>query len=349
MEQSCLIHRQEPLAADAARVLARFRTPIDVALGESLALDASPLYDMLRFHIGLDGEAAAGGKALRPTLCLLVCEALGGHWPHAMPAAVSLELVHNFSLIHDDIQDEDLERHHRPTVWAKWGVAQAINAGDAMFCLATLHLETLRAHFDDTMAMDAVSLLHEATREMIQGQYLDVSFEVVPEVGLDDYLRMISYKTGALLRASIELGALLAKADDATRQSCRRFGEATGRLFQIKDDILGVWGLSEVTGKPVGADIKRKKKSLPIVIALSKAAPAERRALQFIYGQDTLSDSDVANVQDIFGQLDVRSVAQTMANEAHERALALASQLDFSHSGRAELLGLVEFLLARDH
>src|SRR5581483_4246137 len=169
-----------------------------------------PLYEMLRYHLGLDGGSPVQGKALRPTLCLLVCQALGGDWTKALPAAASIELVHNFSLIHDDIQDEDRERRHRPTLWTKWGVPQAINAGDAMFCLATLTLRDLRPLFGDAATVEVMTVLQEATQQMIEGQFLDVRYEEVPEISLEDYLRMIACKTGALLRASIEIGALLA-------------------------------------------------------------------------------------------------------------------------------------------
>ncbi len=336
-------------AADAGEVLVRFRDAIDAGLRQAVPLHSSPVYDMLRYHLGIDGSDVAGGKALRPTLCLLVCDALGGAWTDAIPAAVSLELVHNFSLIHDDIQDNDRERHHRATVWARWGVPQAINAGDAMFCLSSLHLRELRAHFDDGTVIEAMTLLQEATREMIEGQVLDVGYEDVLEVSQDEYLHMIACKTGALLRASIELGALLADAGAPIRLRCRRFGEATGRLFQIRDDMLGVWGETDVTGKPVGADIQRKKKSMPIVMALSVARKSARERLLSMYSQEALTKADVAEVQDIFRELKVQAGVLAMAEEAHQQALELAGTINFSDEGRAQLISLVNFLLERDH
>lgn len=333
----------------AGEVLERFRQPIESALAHTLSGRQTPIYDMLRYHLGFDGSSTPQGKALRPTLCLLVCEALGGGWQAALPAAASIELIHNFSLIHDDIQDGDTLRRGRPTVWTRWGIPQAINAGDAMFCLATLTLRDLRPNFDDDIVVETMSLLQEATRQMIEGQYMDVSYEQVLHIGLDQYLEMIRCKTGALLRASIEIGALLADAGSPIRHRCRRFGEAIGRLFQIRDDMLGVWGESETTGKSVDSDIRRKKKSLPIVMALSVAPEDERQQLLSIYSQSTIADDDVAMVQTIFERLDVKARVQALADDAHEEAIALAETINFGGHGRDELLSLVNFLLERDH
>ena len=346
-----MINRQEArqAPAGASQVLERFRQPIEASLRSVLADRAAPIYDMLRYHLGLDGSTPPQGKALRPTLCLLICEALGGPWSKALPAAASIELVHNFSLIHDDIQDGDEKRRGRPTLWTLWGVPQSINAGDAMFCLATLTLRGLRPQFEDELVVEVMSVLQEATREMIEGQYLDVSYESVPEVGLDHYLEMVRCKTGALLRASIEIGALLADAGSPLRLRCRRFGEAIGRLFQIRDDMLGIWGESETTGKPVDSDIKRKKKSLPIVMALSVAGQADRDTLLSLYSQELIPDADVVRVQEVFERLAVKARVQALADEAHHQAMVLADAINFTDRGRAELVSLVNFLLERDH
>jgi geranylgeranyl diphosphate synthase, type I len=346
-----LINRQESsgIPAGASQVLERFRQPIEASLAGVFADLHAPIYDMLRYHLGLDGSSPPQGKALRPTLCLLICEALGGPWGKALPAAASIELVHNFSLIHDDIQDGDEKRRGRPTLWTKWGVPQAINAGDAMFCLATLTLRGLRPYFQDELVVEVMSVLQEATREMIEGQYLDVSYENVPEIALEHYLEMIRCKTGALLRASIEMGALLADAGAPLRRRCRRLGEAIGRLFQIRDDMLGVWGESETTGKSVDSDIRRKKKSLPVVMALANARQTDREALLSTYAQDSLSSADVDRVRGIFDSLEVKMHLQQLADEAHEQAMKLVDTINFTSEGRTELVALVNFLLERDH
>jgi len=329
-------------------VLERFREPVELALRQVLE-GSLGVYEMLRYHLGFEARGPAQGKALRPTLCLLVCEALGGAWRKALPAAASIELIHNFSLIHDDIQDQDELRRGRPTLWTQWGVPQAINAGDAMFCLATLTLRELRPLFGDAATVEVMTVLQEATQQMIEGQFLDVRYEDVPEISLDDYLRMISCKTGALLRASVEIGALLAGADPELRKRCRRFGDAIGRLFQIRDDMLGVWGQSETTGKPVGSDVRRKKKSLPIVMALSMAQSQDRQTLLSVYEQEELSDANVSRVGEIFVSLGVKERVQALADEAHKEAFTLAEEIDFIDRGREELLSLVRFLLEREH
>jgi geranylgeranyl diphosphate synthase type I len=337
------------ITANAADVLERFRQPIELTLREALDRRSAPIYEMLRYHLGFDGSGPAQGKALRPTLCLLVCEALGGAWQKALPAAASIELIHNFSLIHDDIQDKDELRRGRPTLWTQWGVPQAINAGDAMFCLATLTLRDLRPRFGDAATVEVMTVLQEATQQMIEGQFLDVSYETVPEISLEQYLQMIACKTGALLRASIEIGAVLAGAEHGRRMRCRLFGEAIGRLFQIRDDMLGVWGESETTGKPVGSDVKRKKKSLPIVMALSMAGPQDRQTLLSTYAQGELTDADVDRIGQIFERLEVQGRVQQLADETHQQALELADGIGFTESRREELLSLVNFLLEREH
>jgi len=332
----------------AAQVLERFRQPIEESLQRALSDRGVPLYEMLRYHLGLDGGSPVQGKALRPTLCLLVCQALGGDWTKALPAAASIELVHNFSLIHDDIQDEDRERRHRPTIWSKWGVPQAINAGDAMFCLANLTLHDLRPLCGDALVVEVLDVLQEATREMIEGQYLDVSYENTPEISLDAYFDMIGRKTGALLRASVEIGALLAGTDATVRQRCRQFGEAIGRLFQIRDDMLGVWGESDTTGKPADSDIRRRKKSLPIVAALSYGSPEVREELLTIYAGQEVADAQIVRVLQLFADLSVRERVQVMADEAYQRAMALAGEIAFTPGGRSDLEALASFLLERD-
>ncbi|MDE3075772.1 MAG: polyprenyl synthetase family protein [Chloroflexota bacterium] len=339
----------DPPPASPAAVFERYRQAIEDELRETLQGRELAFYDMLRYHLGLDGQASGAGKALRPMLCLLVCEALGGSWRDALPAATSIELIHNFSLIHDDIQDGDTERRHRPALWSLWGLAQGINAGDAMFCLATLALSRLHGHFQDAVVIDAIKTVQEATGEMIEGQYLDVSYEALPEISTEQYLEMIRRKTGALLRVSIEVGAMLADAGMPLRLRCRRLGEAVGRLFQIRDDLLGVWGVSEMTGKPVGSDIRRRKKSMPIVVAMSQAGPTERNELLALYRRDPMSQTDVERVLELFDHLGVRAKVEHVAAEAHEMAISLAAGINFGERGRRELLAIVDFLLSREY
>ncbi|MHB8620838.1 MAG: polyprenyl synthetase family protein, partial [Chloroflexota bacterium] len=340
--------RPPGLLSQPGSMLERFAQPMADALQQALPSHTSPFYEMLRYHLGLD-DGASSGKQLRPTLCLLVCEALGGDWRTALPAAASIELIHNFSLIHDDIQDGDRERRHRPTVWAKWGVGQAINAGDAMCCLAMLALNRFRQTAHERLMGDVLGLLSEATREIIEGQYLDLSYEALPQITLDQYRDMIQRKTGALIRASAEVGALLATTTPQARLLARDFGELLGKLFQVQDDLLGVWGAPGATGKPVSADIRRKKKSLPIVLALTVAPHAERLELSSIYGQESLGDDDVLRVHTLLDGLQIRARVEGLADEAYGQTIEKLEALGLDDASSADLGALVRFVRLREH
>ena len=293
---------------------------------------------------------ATEGKALRPTLCLFACEATGGHARQALPAAVALEFIHNFSLIHDDIQDRDEMRHHRPTLWAQWGLPKALVAGNILRILADKSLDGLvdqGANIELALAVNR--LLTEAYLEMIEGQYLDLTYESRPDIGLDDYLSMISKKTGALIRCSFNLGATIGTDDEATVTAFRESGEALGYLFQIRDDVLGIWGDEETTGKPVGADIRRKKNSLPVVYTMSQATGQSMRALMDIYKKESVTDSDVDDVLDIMRRVRAREYAHELATEHRDRALAALESVELDAAARHDIKDLADFLLARDH
>ena len=253
---------------------------IQGALRGNLDLRGSPVYDMLRYYMGWADEsgapiAAMTGKAVRPTLCLFGCEAVGGYVNHALPAAVALEFIHNFSLVHDDIQDEDETRHNRKTIWAVWGKPKALVSGNVLRVVADIALHSLeRAGIPAERSVAAVALLTESYLEMIEGQYLDLSYEGRRDIGMEGYLRMISRKTGALIRCSLNLGATVGTDDAHAIAALRECGRALGYVFQIRDDALGVWGEEAVVGKPVGSDIRRKKNSYPIVYTWK--LPAEK-------------------------------------------------------------------------
>jgi geranylgeranyl diphosphate synthase type I len=247
------------------------------------------LYGMQRYHLGwvsaefepLPPEAARrfGGKKLRGVLCLLAAEAVGGPPRAAVPAAAAVEFIHNFSLIHDDLEDEDPERRHRPTVWRLWGVPQAVNAGSNMQALvneAALRLTRRGVSADRTLGV--IDTLTRAKLAMTEGQALDLSWQDRWDLGVDDYLRMAAGKTAALTEAAAWCGAAVAAPDEQTLGEIARFGHAFGMAFQARDDYLGIWGCSEQTGKPVGADIQQGKRSLPIVHALEKVAAGGEKA-----------------------------------------------------------------------
>ena len=293
---------------------------------------------------------APQGKALRPTLCLLTCEAVCGEYERAVAPAVSLELIHNFSLIHDDIQDRDEYRRHRPTVWKVWGEPIALTAGNVMRIAADTSVEGLR--YDSVAAADIVTVskvLTEASLEMIEGQYLDVAFEGRSDIGMKSYLDMISRKTGALIRTSMHVGAIMATDDSKVAESFRECGRSLGYVFQIRDDVLGIWSQEETTGKPVGADIRRKKNSLPIVHAMAQSSDSQKRTLDGIYAQETVKDTDVDRVLDIMDSLGTEAYANSLAAEHCDRALERLAGVEILSGARADIEELATFLLVRQH
>ena len=309
---------------------------------------------MMHYHLGWEDEqgrplAEGAGKALRPTLCLWACQAMGGDWRTALPAAAALELVHNFSLVHDDIQDGDKERRHRPTVWSLWGQPQAINAGDSLLILGRLVMLRLEERgVAPAKVIEACRVLDEACLTMIKGQCLDIGFEGEREVSVEAYLDMIAKKTGVLLAASLHLGALVAVDDEPTVSRFARCGYLLGLAFQIRDDILGVWGAADVIGKPVAADIRRRKKCLPVVYTTAVAQAEEREQLLRLYSQGTPSDEDVGTVLQLLDSHRAYDNCQQMAQERIEQALAELAPVDMEPTARQELEAVARFLLERE-
>lgn len=312
------------------------------------------LYDMLRYHLGwvdekgAPVEGASAGKALRPTLCFLTCEALGAPCAHAATAAATLELVHNFSLVHDDIQDGDKERRGRPTVWSLWGVGRGVWAGNAMRVVADRAL----ASGSPPMAQrkQAALLLTRAYLEMIEGQYQDLEFEGRGEIATGEYLEMISRKTGALILCAVELGAMAAEWGGRDGGALRLWGTHLGRAFQVRDDILGIWGNPTVTGKPIGNDIRRKKKTFPVVLAYERAQGAAKHALLEAYGSPELSEAQVERVLDVLEELEVGTASQALVERETEQALESLQRVGpllfpWAHG---QMVQLTEFLAHRD-
>jgi geranylgeranyl diphosphate synthase type I len=335
-------------------VFDRYRSQLDAELKSALAACETPMYVMLRYHLGWVDEQgnalpASAGKALRPTLCLLACEATAGAYHHALPAAATLELIHNFSLIHDDVQDDDHERRHRPTVWAIWGKPQAINAGTAMRVLASLtalRLEDRGVRLPTLLR--ALRLLDESSLRLIEGQFLDISFEARLDVSVADYLDMIKLKTASLIACSLELGALLGTSDERAVQALRACGRWLGLAFQIRDDVLGIWGDPEKTGKPVGSDIRCRKKSLPVVYALEKTEGGARAELHRIYQQETIGDDDLEIVLGLLEAIGAPGWAQGVAEEYGARAMAEAASLKLSAWASQSLNEMISFLVWRE-
>ncbi|MCY3543930.1 MAG: polyprenyl synthetase family protein [Chloroflexi bacterium] len=336
-------------------MFAEYRAGIGAALREALDKDR-PAFDLLRYYMGWvdpQGNPAAGteGKYVRPTLCLFSCESVGGSRENAMPAAAALELIHNFSLIHDDIQDRDETRHHRKTLWAIWGIPKALVAGNVLRIVADSTLDDLQsAGVPPSRVISVVNQLTNAYIEMIEGQYLDIYFEGRSEISLKQYLHMIARKTGALIRCAFTIGAVIGSTDaDKDAASFKESGRALGFIFQVRDDILGIWGDERSTGKPVGADIRRKKNSFPAVYAMSAAKGADKRRLLDIYCKDEPDDTDVEDVLHIMEGLGVREHAHILAVDEGEAAIEALAGVEMDARARQEYKNLVEFLLYREH
>jgi geranylgeranyl diphosphate synthase type I len=305
---------QSTLLRYQREINAALRSAIEEVAAQTGTHETDSFYGQIQYHLGwVDAKLAPtqnnSGKFLRSTLVLMAYELAGAekplpeitgteHLEPALPAAVAVELIHNFTLIHDDIEDGDTERRHRPTVWTIWGMPQAINTGDGIHSLARLALwKVLDKGVDNHTAIRLADTLDRASLIVTEGQHLDISFEQRSDVSVTMYLDMIRRKTAALMACSAEMGALLGTDNQETIRLLREFGEATGIAFQVRDDLLGVWATSAESGKTPAGDIYRRKKSLPILHALEQANEQDRQALRAIYQQDAPVTAD--QVEDI--------------------------------------------------
>jgi geranylgeranyl diphosphate synthase, type I len=324
----------------------------------ALAGRAPLLTGMVRYHLGyagrdlqpLDRRAVDRGKRMRPAVALLAAGAAGGDPRAAAPVGAAVELLHNFSLIHDDVQDESPTRRHRPTVWSLWGVGQAINAGDALFAAAHLPLYRLAS---SGVSADLILRLLEAfdrmTIAIVEGQTLDLTFEARPDVSAGEYLEMIAGKTAAIVRFAAWAGALLGGADEAAASRWAEFGLALGLGFQIRDDLLGIWGAQEATGKAPADDVRRRKQSLPILILRDRLDDAERAELDRLYATPNVDRAGVRRVLALLEREAVRQEVEAAIANYHDRATAalLAAARPDSNPARDRLLTLVERLSSR--
>ena len=316
-----------------------------------------PYYGMLHYHLGwADQEQKpvrtnSSGKRLRPLLCLLSCQALGGDLHQAVPAACAIELIHNFSLVHDDIQDGSQTRRGRRTVWDIWGANHGINVGDGLFALAHLTMHRLADRGVSPDRQQAASLvLDRACLALCEGQFFDMAFEDRPDVDLGEYLWMIRSKTAALLAAATQIGAVLA-TDDARRiEHFGQFGQNLGMAFQIQDDMLGAWGDEQVTGKSAASDIRDRKKTFPVVYALTQEHNGQAaQELAKLYGHPApLNEADIQSVLGILDAVGARQQAEKTALSYYHQALQNLDQAVQAPSAQASLRELAASLLGRE-
>ena len=309
-------------------------------VSELLREDSSAeLHEMAAHHFGWEEEGGPG-KGVRPLLCLLSNAAAGGDWKLAVPAATGIELIHNFSLIHDDIEDGSDLRRHRPTIWKLWGLPQAVNAGDALFALAGLSsYRLLDLGHDASTVLHIQQLLDESCLDLTKGQYLDLSFDVNEPKVLERYLEMIQNKTASLVAASAAAGAMSAGVSENKVRAYRTFGHHLGLAFQILDDLLGTWGSEDNMGKPVGADVESRKPSYPPIYALENSPEFGR----------LWNDARASN-KEVIAALD-KSGARIAARDAAAKQTALAfeslSSASPSEPAASELRTLADRLLVR--
>lgn len=315
--------------------IAKFAPALDAELHAAFDFQLPPPDDyarMMYYHMGWINEGEphlVAGKRIRPTLTMLCTEASGGDWKNSLPFAAAVELIHNFSLVHDDIQDDSPLRRGRATVWKLWGRAQAINAGDALFAYA--HIAVQRARnlpLRPVTILEAFNLIDTTCLHLTTGQHFDMAFEQRASVTAEDYLQMIEGKTGSLIATAAECGALAAEVTAETRSHYREFGRHLGLAFQIRDDVLGIWGDAALTGKSVSTDIVTRKKTLPILYGLDRD-----ESLRTDYRSDTEGG---ASVEVIVRKLEACG-ARTFAEhkEKYHADLALASLSAASPTGEA--------------
>ena len=289
------------------------------------------------------------GKRLRPTLCLLACEATGGSPTKALPAAAALEFIHDFSLIHDEIQDRDETRHHRPTIWTIWGDAKALVAGNILRLVADIAIwDSTDSKNEQSPNLNLAIRLTQAYLEMIEGQYLDLYYEGRHDISVENYMAMISRKTGALIRCSLVAGALIGTQKPEILKAFEVSGRAFGMVFQIRDDYLGIWGQESATGKPVGADIRRRKNAFPFVYAMSKASKKDKNELLSIYKMPDVGETDVKAALGIIEKQGSRDEAQDLAKYYSDKALMALSDIELEPRAKRDIEELAHFLLVRD-
>ena len=313
-------------------------------------------HEMLTYHMGWTGDGAgslATGKRIRPLLTLLTCASSfdenrsggngsGNNWLHACSAAAAIELIHNFSLVHDDIQDNSGLRRGRRTIWVKWGAPMAINVGDALFVIANQAILDLAEYYPAEVVVKAAGILNENCLDLTRGQFMDMSYEERKDLNLNDYWPMIGGKTSALLSACTHIGALLGYANNAKLEAYRLFGYHLGLAFQVQDDILGIWGDEHVTGKSAASDLVEGKNSLPVLFALEKNAGVAER-----WRRGPIEANEITKVSAQLEDEGAREYAEKMAEAQTRKALEYLKQAGPHGEAGEAMLGLANMLLKR--
>ncbi|MEX2483861.1 MAG: polyprenyl synthetase family protein [Brumimicrobium sp.] len=296
------------------------------------------LYDPLRYFLTL------GGKRTRPTLTLLGCSLFGEPGIKAVNAAVAIELFHNFTLIHDDIMDDAPLRRGKPTVHERWNNSIGILSGDVLFVEA---YKQLAMHETDVLPA-LLKIFSRTAKEVCEGQQMDMDFEERDDVSIDEYIEMIRLKTSVLLGAALEMGAVIAKANDNDITKIYEFGMNVGLAFQLQDDILDLYADPDKFGKQVGGDILSNKKTFLLLKAYEVANETQKKELNLILKEKTGEDK-VSSARELFNELGVKEVAQKRMNAYYQSALENMAEINVSDECKEPLLSLAAYLMNREH
>lgn len=313
-------------------------------LDNNIPMDYSGMKEMMSYQMGWVLNNSKGkGKRIRPIILLLCCKLCGADWRSALPAAAALEYLHNFSLIHDDIEDQSEFRHGKHTIWKKWGIAQAINTGDAMFSLSQLAILDL-GKTNPNVAYQAARLFNFTCLALTGGQHLDMLFESKTTISSAEYFQMISGKTAALIASSTELGGIIAESTESDRMNLKDFGTALGIAFQAQDDYLGIWGDEKLTGKSTSLDLKTGKKTLPIVFVLEKYPE-----LQKVFEKLPKTDDELAERIEILEKNGVKEYIQDVTLQYSSLAKQSLNNVNYQDEDAYQSLNsLINKLLNRD-
>ncbi len=334
----------------------QMRSVVDAAERDADGLfgpDDLHLYNVVRYHLGWVDERfipvqSDPGKRIRPVFCMLSTAAAGGDPRTALPVSAGIELLHNFTLMHDDIQDRSELRRGRPTIWRRWGEAQAINAGDATFALSQLAVfESAKAGLDSLTIADLAVKFNSMTLKIVEGQVLDLGFEKRSDVRPGEYLQMISGKTAAIVAYASWAGARIAGCDASSANWWKELGRLLGLGFQIRDDHLGIWGDEASTGKQPGDDIRGRKQSIPIILLQQELNDLERAELRDIYARNSVDEADVSRVTAMLDQYEIAGKMQAMTEDYHARGLLILDQIAEPGAARDAMAGLAEQLVDR--
>ncbi|MEU4345002.1 polyprenyl synthetase family protein [Nocardia sp. NPDC023852] len=347
------VERQAPSELTATELLEQARAVVGPSLRDAIATLPRPVADVACYHFGwatTDGRTYLGkdgnwGKGFRSALVLACADAVGSDRAAAVSAAVAVELVHNASLIHDDIIDGDSQRRSRPAVWSAFGIPAAILAGDALFFLAN---QTL-GRADAPLNTVGVGWLNQAGQHLVAGEHADAALAGQATVTLEDALAVASGKTGALLAAACALGALAGAADPAVIERFHTMGHHLGLAYQLADDLLGIWGTTARTGKPERSDLRSRKKSLPVVAALAADCPASHELAALYQRPTPLDEQDLHTAAALIEEAGGHDWALRQATHHFTTALTSLHSDSCDPAMLAKLTNLAQYITRRDH